>query len=174
MGKAEMEAFLSHLAIEKQVAASTQNQALSALLFLYRYVLNQPFEQPLDALRAKRSRYLPTVLTRDEVLAVIEQLAGVYRLVIQVLYGSGLRLTEGLRLRIKDLDFAQQQILIRDTKGAESRVTTLPECLIERLKDHLQGVKRLHQSDTPGEAGGLMSVTAPRADVLTGGSSVSF
>ncbi len=108
MGKAEIEAFLSHLAIEEQVAASTQNQAFSALLFLYRTVLNQPFEEPLDALRAKRFRYLPTVLTKAEVLAVIEQLSGVYRLVIQVLYGSGLRLTEGLRLRVKDLDFAQQ------------------------------------------------------------------
>ncbi len=147
MGKAEIEAFLSHLAIEEQVAASTQNQAFSALLFLYRTVLNQPFEEPLDALRAKRSRYLPTVLTKAEVLAVIEQLSGVYRLVIQVLYGSGLRLTEGLRLRVKDLDFAQQQVVIRDAKGAESRITTLPECLIERLKQHLQGAKRLHQLD---------------------------
>jgi len=147
MGKAEIEAFLSHLAVEEQVAASTQNQAFSALLFLYRTVLNQPFEAPLEALRAKRSRYLPTVLTKAEVLAVIEPLSGVYRLVIQVLYGSGLRLTEGLRLRVKDIDFAQQQILIRDTKGAESRVTTLPECLIERLQQHLQGAKRLHQLD---------------------------
>jgi integron integrase len=147
MGKAEIETFLGYLAMEEQVAASTQNQAFSALLFLYRYVLDQPLEEPLDALRAKRSRYLPTVLTRDEVLAIIKHLSGVYRLVIQVLYGGGLRLSEGLQLRVKDLDFAQQQLLIRDAKGRESRVSPLPDCLVDSLKDHLGGVKQLHQRD---------------------------
>jgi len=146
MGGAEVEAFLTHLAVEGHVSASTQNQAFSALLFLYRNVLNQELGA-LDAVRAKRSNYLPTVLTKGEVRSVLQHLSGVHGLVIRVLYGSGLRLTEGLRLRVKDLDFAQQQVFIRDAKGAESRITTLPECLIERLKQHLQGAKRLHQLD---------------------------
>ena len=98
MGTAEVTAFLSHLAIDSQVAASTQNQALSALLFLYRTVLQQELEGTIDALRAKRSSYLPTVLTKEEVLAVVVQLSGRHQLVLQVLYGSGLRLTEGLHL----------------------------------------------------------------------------
>ncbi len=147
MGCAEVTAFLSHLAVKEQVAASTQNQALSALLFLYQQVLGQPLEGPIQALRAKRSRYLPTVLTREEVLAVIDHLTGVYRLVVQILYGSGLRLTEGLQLRVKDLDFAQQQIRVQDTKGRESRVTMLPSSVISPLKEHLQRVKRLHEQD---------------------------
>jgi integron integrase len=147
MGTAEITAFLSHLAVEGQVAASTQNQALSALLFLYRDVLHQELEGAIDALRAKPSRYLPTVLTKEEVLAVIDNLSGVHRLTIQVLYGSGLRLTEGLRLRVKDLDFAQQQVAVRDAKGAESRVTMLPGSLVKPLQAHLQRVKQMHQRD---------------------------
>ncbi|QYO62864.1 integron integrase [Leptolyngbya sp. 7M] len=147
MGGEEIEAFLTYLAVEGNVSASTQNQALSALLFLYRSVLHQELEFPLDAVRAKRSRYLPTVLTRAEVRLVLQNISGVPGLVIKVLYGSGLRLNEGLRLRIKDLDFAQRQIVVRDAKGNESRVTMLPERLIEPLQVHLQRVKRLHQLD---------------------------
>lgn len=147
MGSTEIEAFLTYLAVKERVAASTQNQALSALLFLYREVLKQELDSPVDALRAKRSRYLPTVLTKEEVLAVIQNLSQVHKLVIQVLYGSGLRLTEGLQLRVKDLDFAQQQIVVRETKGPESRVTMLPASLMDLLKEHLQTVKQLHHRD---------------------------
>jgi integron integrase len=147
MGSEEIEAFLTYLAVEANVSASTQNQALSALLFLYRYVLHQELEFPLDAVRAKHSRYLPTVLTKTEVRLVLQNVSGVPGLVLKVLYGSGLRLNEGLRLRIKDLDFAQRQIVVRDAKGNESRVTMLPERLIEPLQAHLQRVKRLHQLD---------------------------
>lgn len=146
MGTAEIEAFLTYLAVDGRVAASTQNQALSALLFLYRHVLHQELGQ-LEAVRAKRSKYLPTVLTKAEVRSVLQQVSGVPGLVIKVLYGSGLRLNEGLGLRIKDLDFAQRQIVVRNAKGHESRVTMLPESLVEPLQAHLRKVKRLHQLD---------------------------
>jgi integron integrase len=147
MNSAEIESFLSHLAIKENVAASTQNQALSALLFLYREVLKLELNAPVNALRAKRSRYLPTVLTKEEVIEVIQQLSGTYQIIVQLLYGSGLRLSEGLQLRVKDVDFAQHQIQIRDSKGMESRVTMLPTSLLSVLRDHLQGVKHLHQQD---------------------------
>jgi len=147
MGAAEIEAFLTHLAVDGQVSASTQNQALSALLFLYRYVLHQEVSESIEAVRAKPSRYLPTVLSKAEVRSILQQVSGEPGLVIQVLYGSGLRLNEGLRLRVKDLDFAQRQILVRDAKGQESRVTMLPDSLSDVLKDHLEKVRRLHQTD---------------------------
>jgi integron integrase len=147
MGKVEIEAFLTHLAVKEQVAASTQNQALSALLFLYRNVLEQALDFDINAVRAKRSRYLPTVLTPTEVQEILNHLFGVHKLVIQLLYGSGLRLTEGLQLRVKDVDFAQQQIVVRDAKGRESRVTMLPVSLNDALKMHLQRVKQMYQRD---------------------------
>ena len=146
MGGAELEAFLTHLAVEGHVSASTQNQAFSALLFLHRNVLSQELGA-LDAVRAKRSNYLPTVLTKGEVRSVLQNISGVHGLVIRVLYGSGLRLNEGLSLRVKDIDFAQRQIVARDTKGNEDRVTMLPDSLIEPLQEHLRKVKRLHQLD---------------------------
>jgi integron integrase len=147
MGMVEIEAFLTHLAVEGQVAASTQNQALSALLFLYRHVLHQELDAAVDAVRAKPTRYLPTVLTPQEVMNVIDHLTGTHQLVVQLLYGTGLRLREGLQLRVKDLDFAQKQIGIRDAKGHESRVTMLPTCLVEPLQAQLQKAKKLHQQD---------------------------
>jgi integron integrase len=146
MGVAEIESFLTHLAVVDKVAASTQNQALSALLFLYK-VLRQEFEEPIDALRAKQSRYLPTVLTPEEVRVIIQQLSGEYKILIQLLYGSGLRLNEGLNLRVKDIDFGHKQILVRDAKGNESRATMLPEILIDPLQSHLQKVRDRHQQD---------------------------
>jgi site-specific recombinase XerD len=133
MGVAEVEAFLTHLAVEGHVSASTQNQALSGLLFLYRTVLNQEWGQ-LEAIRAKRSRYLPTVLSNHEVRSILHHGSGVAGLVLKVLYGSGLRLSEGLSLRVKDIDFAQRQIVVRDTKGNESRITMLPGSLIEHIR----------------------------------------
>ncbi|MGK7905709.1 MAG: integron integrase, partial [Synechococcus sp.] len=129
------------------VAASTQNQALCALIFLYKQVLQLPLDERIDAIRAKRSRRLPTVLTVEEVRSVIQQMSGVHRLIVQLLYGSGLRLREAMQLRIKDLDFSQHQILVRDIKGQESRVTVLPASIIDELKEHLQGVKRIHLQD---------------------------
>jgi site-specific recombinase XerD len=123
MGVPEIEAFLTHLAVQEHVAASTQNQALSALLFLYREVLCLPLDERIDAVRAKPSRKLPTVLTKDEVRSVIVNMTGVHRLLVQMLYGSGLRLREAIQLRVKDLDFPQYQIVVRDAKGHDSRVT---------------------------------------------------
>jgi integron integrase len=146
MGTAEVTQFLTHLAVTEHVAATTQNQALNAIVFLYRFVLQQELVG-VDAVRAKKSRYLPTVLTPDEVQHIIAHLYGVYKLVVQLLYGSGLRLSEGLQLRVKDIDFAQHQLVIRDTKGKESRVTMLPNRLIELLQAHLQSVRGLHQQD---------------------------
>jgi integron integrase len=147
MGSPEVETFLSHLAVEEKVAASTQNQAFSALLFLYRYVLKQPLPDSIDAVRAKPSRYLPTVLTRQEVRMVMEHTSGAQGLVLQLLYGTGLRLSEGLRLRVKDLDFAQHQIVVRDVKGNQGRMTMLPDSLIEPLRQQLHQARQLHQQD---------------------------
>jgi integron integrase len=147
MGTPEIETFLTHLAVEQRVAAATQNQAFSALLFLYREVLRQDLDAPIDAIRARQPHTLPTVLTRAEVQAILSNLSGVNQLVIQVLYGAGVRLNEALTLRVKDLDFAHQQIVVRTPKGYESRVTMLPARLAQPLHDHLQQVKQLHQQD---------------------------
>ena len=146
MGVPEIEAFLSHLAVEGKVAASTQNQALSAILFLYQQVLNQELDGRINALRAKRPERLPTVLTPEEVNAVLSQLSGVHQIIVQILYGSGLRQAECLELRIKDLDFQQSQIIVRSGKGGKDRLTPMPK-LIEPLQDHLRIVQRTHQQD---------------------------
>jgi integron integrase len=143
----EVNAFLTHLAVNENVAASTQNQALCAILFLYREVLQQELNLNLDAVRAKRPHYLPTVLTVEETLEILKNLTGVYQIVAKLLYGSGLRLNEALSLRVKDLDFSQKQIIVRDSKGMESRVTMLPQNVVDQLKEHLQQVKRTHQQD---------------------------
>ena len=147
MGNAQIEAFLTHLAIKKQVSASTQNQAFSALLFLYREILNKPLEGPINSLRAKQPKRLPTVLTREETLKIIQCMSGVHGLMAKLLYGSGLRLSECVELRVKDIDFAQHQIIIRDTKSLKDRVTILPESLVKPLQEHLERVKKLHQED---------------------------
>jgi integron integrase len=147
MGVPEIEAFLTHLAVEQHVAASTQNQALCSVLFLYRHVLKQELDIPIDAVRAKTSHYLPTVMTPEEVTAVIHHLSGVYQILAKLLYGSGLRLMEALRLRVKDIDFAQHQIIVRDGKGGNSRITMLPIKLADILQDHLIQVKHTHHQD---------------------------
>jgi len=147
MGTEEVEAFLTHLAVTENVAASTQNQALSALLFLYRYVLQQPLTENVEAIRAKRSKHLPTVFTVAEVKAVLGAMTGTPQLMAELLYGTGMRLNEGLRLRVKDVDFGQQQIIVRDTKGNQDRVTVLPQRIIERLQAHLVLIKHQHQQD---------------------------
>jgi integron integrase len=146
MGRPEIEAFLTHLAVKGRVAASTQNQAFSAILFLYKEVLLQEITD-INALRAKPSQHLPTVLTKDEVRAIVDRMMGVEKMIIQLLYGSGLRLNECLGLRVKDLDFSHRQIMVRDTKGKEDRVTMLPDQLHEPLQAHLIRVKQQHQRD---------------------------
>ena len=147
MGVAEVEAFLTHLAVVDQVSASTQNQALSALLFLYRHVLNFDFDQPIRPVRAKRPERLPVVMSRDETRRVIMAMFGTEQLMAKVLYGAGLRLMECVRLRVKDIDFAQHQIVVRAGKGDRDRVTMLPESLIQPLQAHLDRIKLLHQHD---------------------------
>lgn len=130
MGAAEVEAFLTHLAVEGKVSASTQNQALSALLFLYREVLGVELPWLDDVVRAKKPQRLPTVLNRAEVTLVLERMEGTYGLMARLLYGTGMRLMECCRLRVKDIDFGQREILIRDGKGAKDRVTMLPDMLV--------------------------------------------
>ncbi len=146
MGEEEVTAFLTHLATHRHVSASTQNQALSALLFLYRHVLQRDLGT-LDAVRAKRSRHVPVVLTRDEVRGVLEHLGGTARLVVLLLYGSGLRLNECLRLRVKDLAFAYAQVTVHDGKGRKSRVSMLPQQLKAPLLRHFESVRRIHGRD---------------------------
>jgi integron integrase len=147
MGRAEVEAFLTHLAVEGNVAASTQNQAFSALLFLYREVLHQDLEGPLDSVRAKKPDRLPVVPTRAEAHQVIDGMTGAYQLMAKLLYGSGLRLMECVRLRVKDIDFERREIVVRDAKGGHERVTMLPASLVAPLQEHLKRVKLLHQQD---------------------------
>ena len=142
LGPQHIEAFLTHLAVHERVAGPTQNQALSAILFLYRSVLRQPLDGPLSAIRARYTRRIPTVLSRDEVRLVLGYLAGDHQLMAQLLYGSGLRLMECLRLRVKDIDFENHQILVREPKGNHERFTILPSSLIDPLQDHLERIYR--------------------------------
>ncbi len=160
LGRVEVEAFLTHLAVDLNVAASTQNQARAALLFLYREVLAVPMDEPWDVVVAKAPGRLPTVLTKVEVRALLAHLSGVDRLMAELLYGSGLRLMECIRLRVKDVDFAQRQVLVRDGKGAEDRVTMLPMGVIPALQEHLRMVRELHRQDL---AAGFGAVYLPYA-----------
>ncbi len=143
MGEAEINAFLTHLAVDGNVSASTQTQALCAILFLYRAVLGREVGELEGLVRAKRRRRLPVVLTAEEVKRILANVEGVERLFLSLLYGTGLRLTEALRLRIKDVDLIYDQITIRDGKGGKDRVTMLPVSLKADLMEHLKGVKRL-------------------------------
>lgn len=145
MGEKEISEFLTYLAVEENVAASTQNQALSALLFLYREVLRKDLDLSIETVWAKRRKHLPTVLTKEEARQVIAQLTGVHRLIVQLLYGSGLRLMECMRLRVKDLDFGHHQIIVRDAKGGSDRLTILPDSVIEPLRIQLAMAKQLHE-----------------------------
>ena len=147
MGEGEINAFLSHLAVQEKVSASTQNQALAALLFLYRHVLKREVGDLGQVIRAKRPRRLPVVLTRDEVQAVLANLSGDKRVMAALMYGAGLRLMECLRLRVQDVDFARSEITVRDGKGAKDRITLLPQSLIDPLRDHLRKVKVIHELD---------------------------
>ena len=147
VGGSQVEVFLSHLATDRRMAASTQNQALSALLFLYREVLRSEFPWMDAVVRAKRPKHMPVVLTENEVRALLANFEGTRWLVVSLLYSSGARLLEGLRLRVKDVDFERHEILVRDGKGARDRVTMLPECLVEPLRTHLVRVRALHEGE---------------------------
>jgi integron integrase len=160
MGVEEVRQYLSHLATAAQVAASTQNQALSALLFLYREVLcvELPFVDGIE--HAKRPRRVPTVLTREEVRRVLERLSGSYNLMAGLLYGAGLRVMECVRLRVKDVDFGYRQIIVRDGKGEKDRRTMLPAPLAESLKRQIARAKLLHDEDVQRGYGSGLSLPA--------------
>jgi integron integrase len=147
MGAPEIRAFLSHLAVARKVAASTQTQALSAIIFLYREVLDREVGWLGEIERAKKPERLPVVFSRGEVRAILAHLDGQHWLMASLLYGAGLRLMECLRLRVKDVDFAYRHILVRDGKGQKDRVTMLPQALVEPLKRQLEKVKVLHEED---------------------------
>jgi integron integrase len=145
--EAKIEAFLTHLALQGQVAAATQNQAMHALVFLYKRVLHQALDDRIDAVRANKKANVPVVMTRDEVATVLALMEGTPQLVAKLLYGSGLRIMEAVRLRVKDIDFAMQQLTVRSGKGDKDRFTTFPATLIPFLQNHLVRVKTLHQQD---------------------------
>ena len=147
LGAAEVEAFLTHLAVAGNVAAATQNQAKSALLFLYREVLETELPWLDNVERARTPKRLPVVLTREEVQGVLGRLTGTHWLIASLLYGAGLRIMEGLRLRVKDVEFSRREILVRDGKGFKDRVTMLPAALAAPLAEHLERVKALHGRD---------------------------
>jgi integron integrase len=147
LGAAEVEQFLTHLAVAGKVAASTQNQAKSALLFLYKEVLALELPWLDNVEQAKAPKRLPVVLNRDEVQAVLSRLSGTHWLIASLLYGSGMRIMERLRLRVKDVDFKRREILIRDGKGFKDRVTMLPGSLAAALEAHLVKVRGLHEAD---------------------------
>jgi len=160
MAEKEVGAFLTHLAVQGNVAAATQNQALNALVFLYKVVLDRPLQEIEGVVRAKKPQRLPVVLTVEEVRALLRHLSGPAWLAACLLYGSGLRLMEALRLRVKDLDFEHRAILVRDGKGAKDRVVTLPDGLIVPLRRHLEHVRLIHEKDV---ADGFGAVWLPFA-----------
>lgn len=146
MGTAEVEQFLTHLAIDHNVAASTQNQALNALIFLYKHVIPREIGK-LDAVRAKKPKRLPTVFTVSEVRSILVELYGVDWLMGSLLYGCGLRLNECLNLRVKDIDFERSTVMVRDGKGGKDRVVPLPRVVAEPLQNHLARLAELHRQD---------------------------
>src|SRR5512142_1520795 len=147
MGAPEINEFLSHLAVDRSVSASTQNQALSAILFMYREVLGDELPWIGDVVRADRVRRLPTVLSAAEVRRLLGEMSGVPQLVARLLFGTGMRLLEGLRLRVKDLDFSGREVVVRNGKGDKDRTPMLPRSLATPLEEHLRGVRALHDKD---------------------------
>jgi integron integrase len=160
LSEADVNRFLTDLAVNGHVAASTQNQALSALLFLYEHVLEQPLDRIEGVVRARRPKRLPVVLTVDEVSRVMAHLTGDKWLIAMLLYGGGLRLLEALRLRVKDLDFERGEITVREGKGDKDRVTTMPRAVVHLLQEHLRRVQTVHQQDL---ADGYGRVELPHA-----------
>ena len=154
MREPEINAFLTHLAVKEKVSASTQNQALSALLFLYRHVVGREIGDLGEVIRARKPTRLPIVMTREEVKAVLANLAGDKWHMASLMYGAGLRLMECLRLRVQDVDFSRNEILVRDGKGSKDRITMLPESVKASIQEHLKRVKATHEKTWPmaGEA----------------------
>ena len=147
MGEQEVVAFLTYLAVSRHVAASTQNQALNALVFLYKAVLQQPLDELNGAVRAKKPQRLPVVLSHMEIRNILKNLDDPFWLIACLLYGSGLRLLESVRVRVKDIEFEHRAIIVRDGKGKKDRVVTLADELITPLKRHLETVRNLHEKD---------------------------
>jgi site-specific recombinase XerD len=169
LGASEVAAFLTHLAVDRTVAPSTQNQARSAMMFLYRVVLNTALPWLDEVVSASNPRRRPVVLTVPEVRSVLEQMNGSVGLVCALLYGTGMRLIEGLRLRVKDVEFTRREILVRDGKGGKDRVTVLPENLIAPLQEQIAKARALHQRDLSEGFGavwlpGWVSGSLPRAE----------
>ena len=160
MAEPEINAFVTHLAVQSSIGASTQTQALSALMFLYRHVLRKPLPDLDTVIRAKRPGRLPSVLTRSEVRRILGRMNGTPRLVATLLYGTGIRLLECLRLRVKDLEFGNNRIIVRDTKGGEDRVVPFPVVARAEMPSWLSRVKRIHDGDL---ADGFGSVYLPDA-----------
>jgi len=161
MAKPEIEAFLTHLAVEKKVSPSTQNQAFSAILFLYKEVLGIDMSSwNIQALRAQERKHIPQVLTKDEVKSVIDNLTGTYQLIVYLMYGCGLRMSEVLNIRIKDIDFGFDKVYIWDSKSLTDRITPLPQAIKQRLKAQVEYVEGIHAKDV---ADGYGSVYLPYA-----------
>jgi integron integrase len=153
MGAEEIRVFVNNLANKHHVSSSTQNQALQAILYLYKNVLKKEIEFINSVRRTKIIKHLPVVFSRNEAASILNNLSGVNKLFISLLYGTGLRISEGLRLRIKDIDFEMNQIIVRDGKGEKDRITVLPQKLLPQLKDHIRKVKYLHQLDLKNNLG---------------------
>ncbi len=160
MGKPEIERFLSHLAVNRNLAPATQNQALNAILFLYKYVLDMPLNDYIDATRSKKQKRLPTVLSQSEIRDFFKHISGTKELMAKLLYGSGLRLMECVRLRVKDVDFENHQIIVRNGKGGKDRATVLPKPIREDLRLHIKRVRKLFEQDL---AEGRTDVYVPHA-----------
>ncbi len=148
MGVPEINQFITHLVVDRKASASTQNQAISAILFLYRNTLNIDLDQTsLNFIRPKKGRRVPNVLSAAEVRDILANMTGAYKLMVQIMYGSGLRLMECLRLRVKDIDFDNHRIIVYDGKGGDDRVTMLPDSILPPLREHLARIRLLHQKD---------------------------
>jgi len=146
-GEHKIEQFLTHLAVDRDIAPSTQNQAMNALVFLYKKVLKTPLDKEINAVRAKKKVTVPVVMTREEVRQVIKFMEGTPQLIVKLLYGSGLRVMEAVRLRVKDIDYKMKQLIVRSGKGGKDRITTFPELIIPLLENHLGKVGIIHQQD---------------------------
>ena len=146
-GEKKIEAFLTHLAVREIVAPATQNQAMNALVFLYKKVLKLPLDNEINAVRAPKKVNVPVVLSREETAKVISFTSGTPQLVVKLMYGSGLRISEAIRLRVQDIDYELKTVTVRSGKGAKDRITTFPSSITPFLNDHLSKVKRIHEND---------------------------
>jgi len=155
LGAGDLQAFLSYLAVERKVSASTQNQALNAIVFFYRHVLDRDIDGEIESVRARQSRRLPVVLTPREIEMIFREMAGVNRLMAMLIYGCGLRIQECLRLRIKDIDFEQCLVVVRGGKGDKDRRTVLPEALFRDLQDQIDKIRPLHEKDREKDSPGV-------------------